>query len=123
MQLFLYYSKLFRKLREILYYAENNSTKHSHASPTIKIAKNSKITAEPLVIHLKNFGLGDCPITARIVVKIIIHKNIPDKNIITIIKRDSRSGVLKSLNKIIVPAETHHRYDQGELTTIDKPVI
>ena len=72
-------------------------------------ANTSKINAEPLVIILKNFGLGDFPITVNVVLKVNIHRNIPDKNIITMISRENRSGKLKSLKSIIVPADVHHR--------------
>ena len=85
-------------------------------------AKSKRISADPLVIIEKNFLFGERPIIAKVVLKEIIHKKIPDKNISTIINLEKKSGRLKSLNKIIVPAEVHHKYDQGDVTTIERPV-
>ena len=72
-------------------------------------ANTSKINAEPFVKIAKIFGFGDFPITVNVVLKVNIHRNIPVKNIITMINRENRSGKLKSLKSIIVPADVHHR--------------
>lgn len=85
-------------------------------------AKSRRIRADPLVIIVKNFLFGERPIIANVVLKENIHKKIPDKNISTIIRREKKSGRLKSLKRIIVPNEAHHTYDQGEVTTIERPV-
>ena len=78
-------------------------------SLNIMRAKKSKMNAVPLVILEKNFGFGDFPIIVNVELNAIIHAKIPDKNIMTIIKREFRSGKLKSLNRIIVPTEVHHK--------------
>ena len=85
-------------------------------------AKSRRTSADPLVIIEKNFLFGERPIIAKIVLNENIHKKIPDKNINTIINLEKKSGRLKSLNRIIVPADVHHKYDQGEVTTIESPV-
>ena len=86
-------------------------------------AKNRRMSADPLVIIEKNFLFGERPIIAKIVLNENIHKKIPDKNINTIINLEKKSGRLKSLKRIIVPADVHHKYDQGEVTTIERPVM
>jgi len=85
-------------------------------------ANTSKIIADPLVTTEKNFGFGELPIIVIVVVNEIVHRNIPDKNIVTTTNLENRSGKLKSLNIIIVPTEVHHKYVHGEVTTIEKPV-
>jgi hypothetical protein len=88
----------------------------------IMTAKSRRISADPLVITIKNFLFGERPIIAKIVLNENIQRKIPDKNIMTIINLENKSGRLKSLNRIIVPAEVHHKYDHGDVTTIERPV-
>jgi len=76
-------------------------------------AKRSKTRADPFVTHLKNLGSGILPIMASMELKITTHRKMPDRNMITMINLENKSGEVKSPKRITVPADTHQRYDHG----------
>ena len=65
--------------------------------------------AEPLVITKKNVRLGNLPTKAKLELKTKTQRNMPERNINTMIKREARSGKLRLLNRIMVPADVHQR--------------